>query len=125
MNWKFLLVLAFIGGFIGLFAGCSKQSEDKLPTPGCDTSNVRYSVQIVSILRDNCYDCHSAGNSFGSGGVVLDNYANLKAYADFGYLLGDVTHAAGYVGMPYELPKLPDCDINTIAAWVHHGAPNN
>jgi hypothetical protein len=36
-----------------------------------------------------------------------------------------VTHAPGFVGMPYGLPKLPDCEVNTIVAWVHQGALNN
>ena len=125
MNWKFLSVLAFIGGFIGLFAGCSKQSEDKLGVAPCDTTNVRYSVQIVSILQNNCYACHGASSNSGSGGIVLEGYTFLKVYADNGYLLGNVSHAPGYIGMPYGLPKLPDCEINTIAAWVHHGSPNN
>jgi hypothetical protein len=126
MNWKFLTVLALIVTSIAFFAGCSKTSEDKLASSGlCDTVGVKYSVQIVNILQQNCYQCHGNGSTIGSGGVSLYTYGQLKAYADNGLLLGDITHEPGRIGMPYLLPKLPDCEINTILAWVLAGAPNN
>jgi len=126
MNWKFLTVLALIIIFIASFAGCSKASEDKLPgNSSCDTVGVKYSTQIVTILQQNCYQCHGNGSTIGSGGISLYTYGQLKAYADNGMLLADITHAPGAVGMPYLLPKLPDCEINTILAWVLAGTPNN
>jgi hypothetical protein len=107
---------------------CSKQSEDRLqaltPTP-CDTTSVSYSNDIIPILQNNCYSCHGNGNTAGSGGILIDGYANLDKWAANGYLVGNVTHAPGYVPMPYGLPALPDCEINKIVAWVHQGALNN
>jgi len=107
---------------------CSKQSEDRLqavtPTP-CDTTSVSYSTDIVPILQNNCYSCHGNGNTAGSGGILLDGYTNLNKWAGNGYLVGNVTHAPGYVPMPYGLPALPSCEINKIVAWVHQGALNN
>lgn len=129
MNWKSLTVLGLIVTFIAFFAGCSKSSEDKLVgNNSCDTVGVKYSVQIVNILQQNCYQCHgtgSSGSTFGSGGIALYTYSQLKVYVDNGWLLGDLTHAPNMIGMPYLLPKLPDCDINTVLAWILRGAPNN
>jgi uncharacterized membrane protein len=126
MNWKLMTVTAGIVFFVWAFSGCTKQSEDKLThNKSCDTVNVKYSVQIVSILEDNCYQCHGNGSTFGSGGIALYTYAQLKAYADHGDLMGDINHAPGFIGMPYLLPSLPDCERSTFAAWVNQGAPFN
>jgi hypothetical protein len=126
MNRKFLLVALTISGFLVYLAGCSKTSEDKLAGINfCDTAKVLYSLQIVAILQNNCYTCHGSGSTGGSGGIDLSTYARLKVYAGNGYLVGNVTHAPGYIGMPYGLPKLDSCEVNAIVALVHQGAQNN
>ncbi|HMH23788.1 MAG TPA: hypothetical protein VK563_18510 [Puia sp.] len=115
------------------FAGCSKTSEDKLVgNSPCDTTNVQYARDVVPILQSICYDCHGTGNTAGSGGILLQGYSNLKVYVNthpaglsLSYLEGNISHAPGYIAMPYQLPKLPDCEVNTVVAWVHQGAPNN
>jgi mono/diheme cytochrome c family protein len=111
-----------------LIFSCTKNSEDKLVPPGtstCDTTNVSYSTGITPILVSNCYSCHGNGNTAGSGGILLEGYANLLKWANNGYLVGNVTHAPGYVPMPYGQPELPECEVNTIVAWVNQGAQNN
>jgi hypothetical protein len=126
---KMALSCILSAGVFVFFIGCSKTSADKLSggaTP-CDTLAVQYSVQIVNILQQNCYACHGTGNTGGSGGIDLGSYTKLKVYADNGYLVGNVTHNPDpkYTPMPYGLPKLPDCEVNTIVAWVNQGAQNN
>ena len=121
-----LIMILSAGASMAFFIGCSKQSEDKLAPPvPCDTVNVSYQNQVVPILQENCYPCHGNGSTAGSGGINLNSYVNLKVYADNGYLVGNVRHDPGYNGMPYGKPMLPSCEINTIVAWVHHGAINN
>jgi hypothetical protein len=124
-----LVIILFVCTLIISFAGCSKQSEDKLAanTP-CDTTAVSYSTGVVPILQQNCYPCHGASSNSGSGGITLEGYSNIKTWTNKNnkdYVVGNVTHAAGFVGMPYGLPKLPDCEVNTIVAWVNQGALNN
>ena len=109
---------------------CSKQSADQLTMqpPGgatCDTVGMTYTNDIIPILNANCYGCHGTGNTAGSGGILLEGYANLKPYADNGVLKGNITHAPGFVAMPYGLPKLDDCTINKILDWINQGSPNN
>ena len=121
-----LIMILSAGALMASFIGCSKKSEDKLAPPvPCDTLNVSYQNQIVPILQDNCYPCHGDGSTAGSGGINLASYVNLKVYADNGFLVGNVTHAPGFVGMPYGKPPLPACEMNTIVAWVNQGAINN
>jgi mono/diheme cytochrome c family protein len=94
-------------------------------TTRCDTTTVRYSVEIKNILSANCYSCHAGAAAFG-GGVKLDTYpGNLVAKALSGALVGTITHAAGYSPMPQGGGKLADCDIARIRTWARNGAPNN
>ena len=105
---------------------CTKESADKLAgNTACDTTNISYSSGVVPILQDNCYSCHGTGSTGGSGGILLQGYTNLLKWADNGYLVGNVTHAPGYIPMPYDGTELPACEVNTIVAWVHQGALNN
>jgi len=70
------------GAIVASFGGCSKTSEDKLAPPvPCDTTNISYSTQVVSILTENCYSCHGNGSTGGSGGINLNN---IEDYARTG-----------------------------------------
>ncbi|SRR5258708_2025821 len=123
--WGLILFAIFWAGV----TGCTKQSEDKLSkgsgAGGCDTTSVKYTTDIVPILQNNCYECHGSGSSAGSGGILLEGYSNLVTWANNGYLAGCVTHAPGYVAMPYLRPRLSDCEVNKIVAWIHQGVHNN
>jgi mono/diheme cytochrome c family protein len=111
---------------LALSNACTKGSQDVLSGGAkCDTVGMTYTADVVPILQNNCYSCHGTGNTAGSGGVLLEGYANLKPYAVNGQLVGNISHAAGYNAMPYGLPKLPDCEINTIVDWVNNGYLNN
>lgn len=126
MNWKFLLAVMCTGVFTLYLTGCSKESEDKLTAANpvvCDTTNVSYSKQILNILQDNCYTCHHSPNL--SSGIELGDYNSLRIRVDNGDLVHAVTHTGNVTPMPYGLPMLPACEVNTIVAWVNQGAQNN
>src|SRR3954462_11463250 len=124
------LIYLIVIGFV--WAGCSKTNEETLSngstgntggnTGNCDTVNMKYATNIQPIIQANCYSCH--GNGQAESGISLDSYTKLKQQANNGNLIGVITHAAGYPPMPYNLPKLSDCDINKIKDWVERGAPN-
>lgn len=118
--------------FILLMAlfSCSKSNETELKaigqgtsSTGCDTSDMKYSTDIAPILLSNCNSCHNATRPL--GGAITDNYTSLKMIADNGLLVGTVTHASGFSPMPKGKPKLADCDINKLKAWVNQGTKNN
>jgi cbb3-type cytochrome c oxidase subunit III len=109
--------------------GCTKENEEKLsnstaPTT-CHTDSMSYSNNVLPIMQSYCFSCHGNGNTGGSGGINLEGYDNLKPYVDNGKLVGNITHAPGYVPMPFGQPKMPDCEVNQIVAWVNQGAKNN
>jgi len=112
---------------VGIAASCTKKSEDVLKAQQgggtCDTSNMQYTANVLPILQANCYSCHA--NGIVNGGVTLDGYSNVAIQVSNGNLVGAITHAPGYVPMPFDGGKLSDCDIAKIQAWINEGAPDN
>jgi len=120
-------VLGIAGLGIVLFASCYKDNaEDMYPTggSGCDTSNVTYSGTIAPIMASNCA---TAGCHLGAGatGYDLSTYSGVKTVATNGNLMASITHTGSASPMPKDAPKLDDCTIAKIGAWVNAGAPNN
>jgi hypothetical protein len=115
-----------------IFAACSYHKADVAypRATTCDTTIVRYSVEVVSILNNNCKDCHF-GNSAISG-INLFNWQTIHTYATdgkhtYGTLLSAVLHQGGAPKMPLRNPpvKISQCDIDKLTAWVNRGALNN
>ncbi len=123
-------VLIFsVAAITAVWVGCTYKKEvNEVPVtvtpPACDTSNVKYSVQVTAILSASCYSCH-AGSAGAGAGITLDRYNIIKAYASSGDLMNVVTHAPGYSPMPKGGGKLSDCNIAILRTWVRNGAPNN
>ena len=117
------IFIALCGSIIMLaLTRCTKVSQPVTGSSGyCDTASVTYTSNVLPIVQSYCYGCHSNNNIVFSDGVSLEGYDNLKGWADLGYLVGDVRHAAGFTGMPYGKPALSACEMNTIIAWVDQG----
>lgn len=122
MNRFFLLILILIPLFY--LNSCEYSSNDEVFV--CDTVNVSYKKDIVPILSNNCYRCHSNQNStiFGDG-VDLEGYKEDSTLISAGLILCNVKRVNGCKAMPKGAPKLPDCDIAKIQSWFNHGYPNN
>jgi mono/diheme cytochrome c family protein len=127
---KLSVAVLFLFVFI-IFEGCLyNKADQQYPSTGasCDTTNVRYSVEIKAILDANCKPCHNGTASI--SGIDLYNHTTISGLAldgqfTYGTLLSAVMHKGGAPNMPQDGPMLQDCDINKIAAWVHSGAPDN
>ncbi|MDP4148555.1 MAG: hypothetical protein Q8927_04780 [Bacteroidota bacterium] len=126
---RFLLIsILVIAGFALVFLGCSKTSADRLSgyTP-CDTTAVSYTRDILPIIQQYCYPCHGNGRGAFGAGINLESkdtgYDEMQGWGMNGYLIGNVTHASGYIGMPYGKPMLDSCEINKIIAWVNQNYP--
>lgn len=89
----------------------------------CDTTSVKYSAQVISVLNKNCNACHNKASA--NGNVILDSYTEVKKYVDNGKLVGTINHSAGYKAMPPSGTKMTDCNLRTIQKWIDNGAPNN
>ncbi len=108
---------------------CTSVNKEELIPSGCDTAEMTYAADIVPILQNHCYSCHSAVNP--SSGFPLEGYINLHPYSidttggRTCTLIGNISHDPGYDPMPFGEPKLDSCLINQIADWVNRGALNN
>jgi len=110
-------------GLVGI-TGCYYDSEERLyPTTECKTANMSFQTNIVPILEQNCYGCHSA--AVNTANVSLEGYNNVLQYVNNGKLLGVIRHSAGYKPMPQNAPQLASCDIARIEQWIVDGIPNN
>jgi len=90
----------------------------------CDTTAVKYSVDMVSIMNANCNVCHG-GTAAAGAGILLSTYAGLKVYGTNGQLLNSVLQNGTISAMPKGGGKLSDCDINKIRSWLNKGMLNN
>lgn len=102
---------------VALTLACSKNNEEDLKKPVCDTSGVTYSGKIKPLFQQHCVSCHSSGK------LNLGDYNSTKQLA----LKGDLMEVLNYNG-PKKMPpagKLSDCDIAFVKAWVDKGAPND
>jgi len=110
---------------------CSKSNETDvrarsygtLPSD-CDTAHMSFTTDIKPILQTYCYACHSNAN-YAISGARLEDYSDVVHHVEDGDILGTITHAAGFPAMPQDGPKLSDCNINKIKAWINAGAINN
>ena len=67
--------------------------------------------------------CHDNKDTYRPG-IEMDSYESVKASINTGLVLPAINHTGQYK-MPYELPKLSDCELNKIAAWINDGMPEN
>ena len=114
-----VLIFVFIGLLVIFWCSCTRETFTSI----CDTQNMSYKYNVVPILKNNCYSCHSKGNTVGSVGISLDSYDSARYYIEANQLIPNIEHAVGGVPMPYMKPKLDSCSINQIIAWQAQGYP--
>src|SRR5215467_14667306 len=125
MKKTFYYLTCAIIGVIFFALSCTKKNVDQFPGGNtCDTTSVSFQTDVLPIIETYCYPCHTNANKAFSNGIVLEGYDNFKGWAQSAYLLGDINHSPGFNGMPYGKPKLSDCNINKITAWINQGFHN-
>ena len=115
-------------------SACSYTNSADTITPCNLPLTVSYQANVLPILQQQCYRCHSADKYkvLTSSTLNMEDFASLKYYAtpangrnNVSYLVGNIRHDDGFVKMPYDGGKLSDCEIATIQAWVDAGALSN
>jgi hypothetical protein len=108
-----------------LWGGCTKDNVEQLQGAPvtCDTVDQHF-ADILPIIQANCYSCHGHTDNTFSGGLDLqgaDTAQGHAALAGWAFMLsGLLNHDDGYEFMPYDRPKLDDCDINKVVDWAQH-----
>src|SRR3989339_456360 len=112
---KSVFLSLFFAGFLFSisFYSCTFDNEEELLENFiCDTTNVKY-ADLTYIFSDICSNCHSSTFTYRDG-ILMDSYNNVKASINSGRVLPAIEHQEGVPHMPYNLPKLSDCDLDKI-----------
>ena len=121
---KLLLFCGLLGlwALLALPTGCAYDNEEELygPVETCDTTNMRYSVEIKEILEQECYSCHTVANNI--SGYPFEEFETFHDYAVNGTLVQRINDHIN----PMPQTGLMDlCKRQKIEAWVNAGALNN
>lgn len=109
---------------LAVAAGCS-YSHGSEPSPCNDPTPATYAAVVSPIFTSSCRRCHGATvYQTQGGGVDLSSYQGIKNIPS-NLLLGSIEQQPGYDAMPKGGPKLSDCDIARIQAWIAAGQLNN
>ena len=112
---------------LGLAASCTYSHGD--PAPACDVphENVTYANVISPIFDAHCRECHNARDyPVKGGGNNFGDYQAINSYFSPAKIVGCIRQEdPKFIPMPQGRPKLSDCDIQRIEAWVTAGKPNN
>lgn len=87
----------------------------------CDTTNVRYTNYVATLLANYCTGCHGGANP--SAGLRLTTYAEVKAAGQSGKLYGTIAPLPGYPAMPQGGAALSACAVSKVKSWVDAGMP--
>lgn len=123
---KKTLIITFVFASILTIQSCYYDKAEQvypITSNTCDTTAITYTTKVQPIIQNYCYSCH-AGTASAGAGIVLDNYLAVKAFVPSGSLVNRLITTDPSLLMPKGGPKLSDCDISKIKAWVNAGAPN-
>lgn len=121
MKDKFLFYIGVMG-LLFLQSSCTfDNEEDFLKEYGCDTTNLVYND--LTYIFDICATCHNNVDTYRDG-IEMDRYQSVKSSIETGLVLPAIKHTGKY-NMPDGLPKLSDCNISKIEAWINAGMPEN
>ncbi len=114
-----LFIVLFAMGIVMLNA-CKKDEPDMFDCSGVTPT---YTSDIKAILDTNCAlsGCHAGPSP--QLGIDLSTYASASTISMEDRFLGAVQHKSGFEPMPYQLPKLPDAEIELLTCWVQNGSP--
>ena len=121
-NVRFKKGILLVGLFIPLIlSSCYYDNYDDLAVGpvDCDTTSMTYTMDIAPIMSAYCTSCHSGAAP--AGNTALENYDDVKVSALNGSLLGTMDHASGWPAMPKNQPKLDECIISKVRAWINQG----
>ncbi len=108
---------------VNLIRDWINQGAENLICTDCDSLDITYTLTIYPIINKRCEGCHNGITP--QGEVSITNYNQIRNLALNGDLLGVIDHKPSYTPMPFNLPKLPICEINQIKAWIDEGALDN
>jgi len=110
-----------------LLGSCYQKNREQLftkdPNVECDTTNLSFKDDIKPIIDSKCATSGCHAEKLPSG-YNFDTYEGVTLLIPSGRFMASINHT-GPKPMPKDLPKLDECTIAKITAWVNAGAPEN
>lgn len=106
----------FIFSLLFLAASCTKAKAPEPVTSECQDT-IRFSIQILPLITDNCFSCHNAGQT-----PVLSDHNTISTHAD---AMLKAMRGDGAPLMPSGGPALHDTLIQQFSCWIAQGKQNN
>ena len=99
-------------------------------TTAAKPASVSFSKDVLPIFEQSCVKCHGGDKT--EAALALKTYAQLTKGSENGPVIKPGDAANSFLvqqivngKMPKRANKLPQAQIDIIAAWVNAGAPNN
>ena len=114
-----LLAIIAVSQFLLFFNSCTNKPKITCALP----DNITYKKDIAVVIEEKCFMCHAPDvyKRKASRNKIF-NYKSLKKMAESGQLMGSITHAQGFIAMPYKKgSKIDTCSIAIIDKWIKTG----
>lgn len=119
-KYGFFIVLLMSTAFLIISCG-----DDDDPDT-CETTGLTYDNFAKDFLVSNCATaggCHVAANANDLTVGSYETYEEAKIVVNRGKIKAAINHEDGVSNMPKGEPKLSDCNIAKLSAWIDAGAP--
>lgn len=122
---RIIIFFGVVSFLVSVLTSCTFNNEydyfgDTEVPEVCDTLVTTYD-SLTYIFTDICSECHNSEYTY-RGGIEMDTYISVKSSIETGKVLPAIKHEGDYK-MPFELPKLSDCEIQRIELWIEEGMP--
>ena len=111
----------YLSGLILSLCGCESSTYESLQEPAVIIEKATYSVNVKSIIDQNCIGCHSSGGSL----IPLETYDQVKDAVLNSDLLDRIQRQNGMSGQMPKAGRMPQDKINTILQWNTDGLLEN
>lgn len=114
-----IITILTISQFVLFFNSCNSSPKIDCSVP----ETLSYVKDIAPIIEAKCFKCHAPDvyKKKASRNKIFD-YESLKEMGESGQLIGSITHARGFIPMPYRKgTKIDTCSIAILSQWVTTG----
>lgn len=129
MKFSTLLGLLFISALV--YSGCTNEkAADIVPIPNqINADSISYKKHVSKIMLRRCSEgedknpsCHFPPDL---GNADLSTHEGLTSSYSAKRMMDAINQNANAIAMPYNNPKIPQAEIDTLQAWVDKGRLNN
>ncbi len=127
MNKALSLIFLFIA--LGFFIpSCTYDKAEELIKTPLPPDTISFNKSVKRIIELRCYVGQNSDNCCHESSNLCDR--DFTTFQGFNIYSGDkiksaINQTSGSTPMPFNNPKIPQAEIDTIEAWINQGRLNN